>query len=480
MNRFTSDLLSFFICCLFPCALFLGAVPSAQAQSAAPADTLVLTVEQAIQQALRISPEVAIEQSGVQFAEARRDFALANRFLTEFTATSAHSLAPGLDIPEDNTFPTDELYLNPDVRNDWSRPRPFTRLNFELVQPIYTWGQLGGSIRAARHGVAVEEAVVSQKEAEVALRTGELYYGFLLTDALSLLAERAGEIVQQAKNEIERLLNEGAPDVDDADLFQVLITEQEYNSRVVEVSQSYQTARVALARQLFLPPGTAIVASDSVLAPIPFAIDSLDTYLDLAMQNRAELAQARAGLAARDALVDVARSDYYPKLFLAASAQRSFISGRYGQPSPYIGDPFLGNNLLAGLGLRYNLNVVQTRAQVEQARAERNEVQYQLDAAQQLVLFQVEEAYRNLIIARAALESRQEQLTLSREWRQTEAVNFDLDLGDTENLVDAVRTSLELEIGYYEAVRQYNVAVLRLLNATGILVDRVQTGMLVD
>ena len=64
--------------------------------------------------------------------------------------------------------------LDPRVENDWSDLRPFNRLQVEALQPIWTWGQLGGSIRAARFGVEVEEAAVEEQAATVALRTGEL------------------------------------------------------------------------------------------------------------------------------------------------------------------------------------------------------------------------------------------------------------------------------------------------------------------
>ena len=178
--------------------------------------------------------------------------------------------------------------------------------------------------------------------------------------------------------------------------------------------------------------------------------------------------------------MDVARSDYYPKLFLQVSGRYSFAAGRERQPNPYVGDPFVGRSVRAGVGVRQELNFFQTQARVEQAQAERNEVRYQQEAAQQLILFQVEEAYRNVIIAEAAVEAQDEALTISRNWLRSERVNFDLELGDTENLVEAVRANLELQATYYDAVQRYNVAVLRLFQATGTLTARAGGGMFVE
>lgn len=451
----------------FLAALIVFALPAGEA-AAQQSDTVVVDLDGAVRRALDVSPEVGAIASELAFAEARKDLALASRFATEFNLQTAHAVAPGLDIP-DPSLPRDALYLDPDVRNNWEDWRPLNRFEASLIQPIYTWGELSGNIRAARFGVDVESASVREKEIEVALRTGELYYALLLAEALERLTVEAGNIVERAKREIRRLLDEGAEDVDDADLFKVQITEQEFLRRVVEVEQRLRTARSALKLQLFLPPTTTLTLEDQVLTPIPFSLDSLDVYQNLALESRPEIAQARAGVSAREALVDVARSKYFPKLFLGVESRITLTEGRYRQPSPYISDPYRGKSLRAGFGLRLPLNFAQTRAQVEQAEAQHNEVRHQLTAAQQLVLFEVEEAYRNLIIARAAMEAQDEAFTIAKEWLRTEQINFDLDLGDTENLVDAVRASLELEASYYERVQRYNAAVLRLLAATGTL-----------
>lgn len=458
-------------------AMSIGAPGDARAQSG---DTLLLSLEEAISYALRVSPEVGAERAGQDYAEARHRFALASRFFTDFTATSAHAVAPGLTIPDDNIYPNHALYLNPDVRNDWENLRPFNRLEIELTQPVYTWGELGGSIRAARRGVDVEQADVSATRLEVSLRTGELYYGLLLTQALARLAEETGSVIERAKREIDRMIEEGNEDVDYADQFKVLITEQEYRRRVVEVVRRRMTAETAMVRQLMLENGTVVRAVEPALQPVFFALDSLDHYLELGLNHRPELQKADAGVAARGALVQVARSDYFPKLFVAASARISGAEGRFRQPNPYVGDPFVGRSVRAGIGVRQRLNFMQTHARVAQAEAERNEVWHQRTAARQLVLFEVEQAYNNVVIAAAALDAQSESLRISKEWLQTESINFDLDLGDPENLVDAVQTNLEIEASYLESVSRYNVAVLRLLAASGVLADRARSGTLVD
>lgn len=441
-------------------------------------DTMFVDISRSIERAITVSPEVGDVASGREFAEARWRLARSSQFLPELSLSSAHSFAPGLKGIGDT--PTDQLYLNPDVRNDWENLSPFNRIEGEAIQPLYTWGELSQSIRAARFGIDVELGAVRTKENEIALRTGELYTSLLLAEELYRLTDRIGDVLDQAKKEIQRLLDDGDEGVDDADLFQVQISEQEFFRRVVEVTQRRATAQMAMRRQLVLPDNVVLVPRQSVLEPLKFTLDSLDTYFAIAIENRPELSQAQAGLEARSALVNVAKSDYYPKLFFGVNAGVSLADGRFRQPSPYVGDAFRGRSFQAGLGIRQSLNFAQTKAKVEQAEAERNQVIYQTEAANLFILFEVEEAYRNFIVEKKALEAQTESLRLGREWLLTEMNNFEFDLGDTENLVRAVQSSLQLEASYYEAVQRHNIAVLRLLNACGVLIKESMTGTFVE
>lgn len=438
-----------------------------------PGDTVRLSLADAVQRSLDVSPEVGIEESKRRFAQARFGEARQSRYLTSFSANTAHSFAPSLDIPTGNTRPPGSYYLEPEIVNDWTVDalQPFNRFEVRAQQPIYTAGELGGSIRAARHGVDVERAGADVKRLEVARRTGDLYYSLLLVEALQRLADETGEVVDRAKREVQRLLDEGDESVDQADLFEVRLTEEEYKRRVVEIRQRMQTARSALRRQLFLPDDIVIETADRRLEPVTFTLhpDSLAYYLDLGVQNRPELAQARAGVQARKALVDVEKSDYYPKLGFQATYAYAYAPNRPQQRSAYIGDPFNGNSTRTGFGIQLNLDFLQTRKRVEQAQAELNEVRYQEEAAGQLIRFEIEDAYRNVIIQETNVASRKQSLQITEEWLRNEQINFDLDFGNTENLVKAVRANLEAEARYFEAVKSYNSAVLTLLDATGTL-----------
>lgn len=460
-------------------ALLLCLVLALPLRAAQPADTLRVSLEEAVARSLEVSPEVGAVAADLDFAQARSRLAQAHRFGTEITAQTGHAVAPGLIIPG-SAERLDELHLEPGVRNDWEDLRPYNQLEVSALQALWTWGELGGNIRAARHGIGVEEARVREEETEVAFRTAEIYYGLLLTEELSRLADEAQGVIDQVRNQLEELLEEGDESVSAADLYELEITEQEVISQTEELEQQRATLRSALARQLFLPEDEVALPEGDRLEELSFEDQPLEHYLELALGERPEVAQAEAGLAARQAQVEVARSDYYPKLFLGISSNARFAEGRQRQRNPFVSDPYQGRSLEAGLGLQLNLNYFQTRAEVDQARAEERQVSHQLEGARQLVQFEVEEAYREQQSASATLEARREALRLSRQWLREEQIDFDLDIGDPRTLIDAVEANLQQQIQYNEALQRYNLSVLRLHRQAGVLVQELQAGTLVD
>jgi outer membrane protein len=449
----------------------LGSVDAlAQAQSppggyAAGADTVRVDLPSVIQRALSVSPDILAQRAQTRFAKSRLDEALSSRILPEFSLTTAHAAAPGLRNP--NGTPNNRLYLDPSVRNDYSKLSPFNRVDISMVQPLWTWGQLKGLTNAARAGQDYEDGQLATSREKVARRVAGLYYSVVLSEALDRLANEASKIISDAETEFEKLMDEGSLDVGEADLFQLRIVGFEIRGRKAEVREKARTARMALRRQLMLPDETVVMVKDRTLNPAYYELDSLDTYFRRGLQARPELSQLTAGVAALSSLVQVARSDYYPKVFWGVSAAYSGTSDRFRQRNPYVGDPFLTRSLETGLGIRMKLNFRQTRARVAQAQARVDGARQQESGARQLVLVEIENAYREVRFRREAVDAAEGALKESKDWLRFEQVNYDLDLGDTENLIKAVKANLELQAARHQAVFDLNMAYLDFFRAIG-------------
>ena len=425
----------------------------------------------ALTRALAVSPEVAAASAAADGSDARYALARASRYLTTFRVETAHSLAPGLRIPDDNTFPLTALYLNPGVRDDWGRLRPFNRISVDILQPLWTWGELSGSIDAAKDGARSDRAAVDVARQTVALRLAETYQGLRLARHLDGLARETARIVGGAKNEIQRLVDEGDSTVTSADVYELRLAEQQLRRQATEVRERLATARAALARQMFDADATQgavpLAPADTALTPVAFERLDLDAYLATADAQRAEIRQAEAGVAARQALVRVARSDLYPKVGLGLTASYSVARGRQRQRSPYLQDPYLSRPFRPGIGIRQNLAFGQTRARIRQAEAALRQTEALGRGARQIAAFETEDAYRNVVIAEDALAAADTSLSIAREWERDAQIGYDLGLTSARDLVRATRARLEAAIDRAVRVERYNVAVVRLLARTG-------------
>ncbi len=430
-------------------------------------DTVRVTLEEALARAVVVSPDLLAARAKVSYSDARTDLARASRFLTDFQIETAFAMVPGLTNP--NGAPVTELYLDPAVRNDFGSLSLYIQSDLEIIQPVYTFGALRGNVQAAAYGARADRDAAEVMEKDVALRTADLYFGALLATALLALTDDARDVLERAAREVDRLLADGDPEVDEADRYQVLITEQELEARIREVTETRAIALAALSRQLFPDQDVVALPAEARLEPMTFVPRPLTEYQSIALAGHPLLRQARAGLQAREWQMRAARADYYPQIVFGFGASVTGAANRHRQPNPFVSDPFRRSSVRAGFGFRQKLNFAQTRAGVQQAQAQWEEVRHMGAAARQLVLMAVEQTYRELSVAEAGLAAQDSSLAISKEWLRVETINFDFELGSTENLLDAVRANLDLEARYLDAVRRYNAAIVRLQHAAGTL-----------
>src|SRR5262249_3606855 len=120
--------------------------------------------------------------------------------------------------------------------------------------------------------------------------------------------------------------------------------------------------REALMRQLGLPLAGNFDIADTGLEPIEVELRPLDVYLAQAAQNRPELAQLEAGLAARQARLEATRSTYYPSVFVAGAVRYAVAPNRDNQDNPFVKDDFNYFDGGLALGLRWKMDFWMTRA----------------------------------------------------------------------------------------------------------------------
>lgn len=440
--------------------LLVALTPSASAAQAV--DTVVVGLPEAERMALENSPLLAPLHASVDLAEAQRSRAKHARFLPEFALRNVWGPIPKAR-GEFNEF---GVLMSPDTSIGLGDLTYFTQVDVDLVQPLYTFGKIGSRIDAAGHQVDLKRADLEETRAEIRFQVRRLYWGAVLSEELLGVSRSVNERVEEAATRLQELYDEGSATQND--MFKFQIFEYEVGSRAREVETGRTKAMEALRAIIGLPRGTPVRVETRSLAALEFTLDELDGYVSVAMDNRPELAQLRAGIRARRALVAGAEADSWPSLFLAGQFRFNHAPDRFDPENPFLNDPT--NFARAGLvfGVDWNLNLWRTNDDEQIERYELARLRAQAEPLRLKIEQEVREAYLDVVRARADVEAGREALQASENLLRAELQTFDIGLGDIETVIDAFESNVGMTVEQLDNIATLNTKLAELYRRVGL------------
>lgn len=224
---------------------------------------------------------------------------------------------------------------------------------------------------------------------------------------------------------------------------------------LVKAKNILEVVQVQLSKIMGIPEYTNYELSDDLMLN-KYEITQEDA-INTAMDVRPELNAARKTTKAAKMKLRAERREFAPDL------------GIYGSYGNGIGNDYNLRSAQVGVGLSYsNMNILRTKKMVDQARAEYNRSQAQLESIKDTVYFNVKKAYMDLqtdkeaiIIAKLALDQAKEQ------YRQVTG-RYKAGVGDAIELKDGENTYLNARLDFYNAILNYNVTAASLEKEIGI------------
>lgn len=434
-------------------ALGTGAVALAAAPAGATAGRYDLA--QCIRAALSNSPDLSAVAADLALARARLSGAHAGRY-----GQSEFNQILGFVNEARGT-----VLRSPDNKNDvFNGLGPFTRLDLAINIPLWTFGKLDKALEAAQAGVESEHAHGEVRRAEVVLSTKQLYYGLLLSRQLSLVLHDMLDTMDKALKTTQKRLDAGSSAVTEIDLLKLKVGRAKFAKGVLEVQASTELTRSALARAAGVDINGFEIA-DTKLHPTDATIAPLDEYLAEGPGRRPESHQLATGIVAQSAKVELERADYFPSLFFSTGVQYAHAGNRNEQRNPFASDDFNFIRPVGIVGIHWDLNFLMTNAKIEEAHADLERLQaLKRDAASGLQL-EIRRAYSEVTQARKTIEATEEGRKAGRGLLILTVSNFDLGIGEAEELFKGLGTYTEASSDYLRAVHDYNVAVAALSKA---------------
>lgn len=430
----------------------------------------MLGLEQLIQMALERSPELK---------RANQDIAAALSDLDQ--AQAAHW--PQIDIVgiggiiDDAKAPIVKVSRTPD-RDGFLRGRieaneeaqgygPFGSLEFTLFQPLFAFGKIGHRKNAAVEAVAIQRAAKDKTRGEVILKVTELYFALLLARQGSETATEVETFGEDARKRMKRLRDLGSTNVDESDLYRLEAYTAESKRFRARAEAGGNLAGFALKQFIGLPATEILELDTKALPKDTRALGEQQDYIEKALHTRPEFEQLDKGLEARRSLIEAAKADLYPTLFILGVGSLAAAPGREHLNEPYIADEFNRAKAGAVLGAKWHFDFGILQGKVTKAQAEYQRLVHSREIASLNIPIEVVKHYQDAVENLQAFQALEQAAVASRKGVVVTLANFDIGVGQARDIFFALERYGRNRGDYLETLLKYHLALARLRYAVG-------------
>ncbi|TAN44363.1 MAG: TolC family protein [Nitrospirae bacterium] len=446
------------LCTVIFCAFIIAFSPGTSMSGGPSKPKIVLNLQECIKKAVEISPEIGetrYEEDVYKAKKMQADSALYPQI--EMLAVSGPSPKARRE------------QLNPiDTTSKTSIGGIFGSAEATLIQPLYTFGKISSYREAAASGIKVAKAGVERKTSEIALRTKELYFGLLLARDLKKLILEIKDGIVSAIEKAEKQIATGSPAADELNLFKLNAFYGEVQRNLNEAEKGIALAKDALATSMGLPLDADFDIADASLTPQDRTADEVSRYIQFSRELRPEFLQIREGLIAKNALVNVEKSNLYPMVFAGMKGAVSAASNRDRINNPYIDDYFNHSYGGAFMGLKWAVDFGITKGRIQESLAEYHKIAEKKRFADEAIPFQVRKSYLDFEEARKNIIETEKGYTNAKKWLVAAMANLDLGIGDAKDMADAALAYAMLKANNLKSMYNHRIAYANLLYASGL------------
>jgi multidrug efflux system outer membrane protein len=342
---------------------------------------------------------------------------------------------------------------------------PFFQMSVSGGVPLYTFGKITNITKAAEAQVRYNEWDLEKARVDMRMDVRRAFFGLMLARDANYLIDEVLGLLDKNLSTMKDKLRKGDTGVDDVDRLRLELYKDETLARRTEAKKGEIFAIAALrfltgVQSVFDIPDEPLKRPKKNLAPVV-------QYLTAARLFRPDVNRARAGVAARAAQVDFARSRYYPDFFLGYRAGYGIAPSAVQQQTAWIGDPFNYYFAGAALGYRWNLDILPNSARVQQAEAQLEEARAFERLALGGIAVEVENAYAQAMDADNREQNWSRAEHRAREWisQTTDHINFGSK--DERALIEPLRALVNTRVAHLYALMDLNVTMSELARVTG-------------
>jgi outer membrane protein len=430
-----------------------------------PSDTLLLTLDGAVQRARRESEEMAAARATLAQAEAQVTQAVSgalpqvssnlvyNRAIKTIFDEAAtpppisDTLIPpafDLDKPPRERFDLLSSLLIQDFIGALFQGLPFGRKNtymatFSVAQPLYVGGKVGSALRVARHFRAAANDQLRETEAELILQVRGAYLTASLAQRLHRIAMESRRVAEEHFLQVELFYEAGT--ASEFDLLRARVDLENRDPVVMQAENGAYLALLNLKRLVNIPAGQP-VRLVTTLDPVFVAVDEAE--LVRLVMARPLLSAAGEAIAIREEAVKIARADRLPNLMFMGTMG---FQGFPDSPMPPGFDQWRKDWSVAFALSVPIFDGFRTRGRIDQAQADLKLARLEESQLRETLELQMEAALAEYRTARAQIQARRQTVALAEralelaEARYANGLSTQLEVSDAALLLDQARVN---------------------------------------
>lgn len=458
------------------------------AQTPPSADSLPITLQDAVNRAMGQSEEVQLARTQVDFARAQVR-AARSAALPQLDATIAYTrtyespfAGGGFTIPDslrfepDPTAPIEERirYLEDNAPNaalgalgSLFGNLPFGRPNTWVgslngSQTLWAGGRVGAALRIAKEFEQAAELQLQEQVADIELQVRTAYYNALLAREMEAISIAA---LAQAESFLrEEQLRQRAGASSELDVLRAEVAAENLRPQLVSAQNAAELATLDLKRLIDIPLTRPVQLSTPLTVPSAqeLAIPEIDPAVLLA--QRAALQAQERQVRIREQQVKIARGAMLPSVGLAVTY------GRQVQPSRTFN--FTGTewqrDFNASIGIEIPIFTgFRQQAEVQQARIELRQEELRLAQLRENLQLQYEQAIGEKRRAAAALGARQRTVDQAQRVYDLTVLRYQQGLATQLEVTDARLSLLQARTNLAQAISDFYLADAGVARAAG-------------
>lgn len=406
------------------------------------AQSPTMSLDDAIQVALRQNKDVQIARLAIDKADAQVDEALGNALPTiNLNAQyNRNTQVPIFFVPNFNDPSAGLQAIQAGLDNAYTVGANFQQILFNSA--VFT------GIGASR---IYADAAREQYRAQVAGVVTEVkrrYYGALAAQEFARIAKVTLENTQKNFDNVDALFKEGL--VAEYDQIRASVMVENVRPQLTQANAGYANAKAALMTYLAMDIDQEDVSLSIDGLQDPTGVPNEADAAKLALENNFDVQALELQLQVLDEIVTVNRSTYYPTLTLLGNWQNN---GQSNEFSNWL------NASTSFVGVRFDFNIfngTRTIAQVQQAKVDYLTAEQQLQNLKNLVRLQVRTVVNEIVSALERIQAQQSTVDQALRGVEIARLRYSEGTGNLLEVNDAETALARAQVNRLQALLDYH------------------------